>query len=172
MYFDDAFTDAVSYVFDGTMLRSRFCCLVALVAHAPQSMWHGWLNEADSAAGCDEVDEAVWVCECGDSGTDSATIVIPSSSSRPSFSPHIGSDFGGGTFFAGIPDSQCPAALPVQHGIALALSSEAFAMRTGSAATKRHTKNRTPRERILCLLCFVVTNVVKATEPVLAGRAA
>ena len=81
-------------------------------------------------------------------------MVIPSSSISAPCRPHIGSDLGGGTFFAAIPDSQCPAALPTQQGIVLAVFSEAFAMRNGSAATKRHTKHNTPSERRLCFLCF------------------
>jgi hypothetical protein len=81
-------------------------------------------------------------------------MVMPSFSISAPCKPHIGSDLGGGTFFAAIPESQCPA-LPAQHGID-ALSSEAFAMRNGSAATKRHKKNRTPIDRALFLLCFIV----------------
>jgi hypothetical protein len=81
-------------------------------------------------------------------------MVMPSSFRTASSRPHIGS-FGGGTFFAAIPDSQCPA-LPTQQGIVFALSSEALAMRNGSAATKRHTKHKTPSESNLCFLCFFV----------------
>jgi len=84
----------------------------------------------------------------------SATMVMPSFSILAPCKPHIGSDLGGGIFFAAIPDSQCPA-LPAQHGIVSALSSAALAMRNGSAATKRHKKIRTPMERILCLMCFI-----------------
>lgn len=58
-YRDDVVTGAAAYVFDGAMLRSSVCCRVAAVVQAPQSMRHGRLNEADSAAGCDEVDSAV-----------------------------------------------------------------------------------------------------------------
>jgi len=94
-------------------------------------------------------------------------MVTPSLSISAPCKPHIGSDLGGGTFFATIPDSQCPA-LPTQQGIVSALSSEALAMRNGSAATKRHKKDRTPRERILCLKCFIATTT---TEPVLVGQA-
>jgi hypothetical protein len=94
-------------------------------------------------------------------------MVIPSLSIPAPCKPHIGSDFGGGTFFAAIPDSQCPA-LPAQHGIVFALSKAALAMRNGSAAAKRHKKNRTPMERILCLMRFIAA---KTTEPILAGRA-
>ncbi|HEX7772213.1 MAG TPA: hypothetical protein VF435_07305 [Pyrinomonadaceae bacterium] len=82
---------------------------------------------------------------------------MPSLSISAPCKPHIGSDLGGGIFFAAIPDSQCPA-LPTQHGIVSALSSEALAMRNGSAATNRHRKDRTPIERILCLMCFIATN--------------
>jgi hypothetical protein len=82
-------------------------------------------------------------------------MVIPSFSISAPCKPHIGSDLGGGTFFAAMPESQCPA-LPTQHGIVLVVFKEAFAMRIGSAATKRHKKNRTPSERTLFLLCFVV----------------
>ena len=82
-------------------------------------------------------------------------MVIPSLSILAPCKPHIGSALGGGTFFAAIPDSQCPA-LPTQQGIVSALSSEAFAMRNGSAATKRHKKNRTPIDKALFLLCFLV----------------
>jgi len=96
----------------------------------------------------------------------SATMVMPSFSIAAPCKPHIGSDLGGGTFFAAIPNSQCPA-LPAQHGIEFALSSAALAMRNGSAATKRHKKNRTPMGRILCLMCFIAA---KTTEPILAGH--
>jgi len=82
-------------------------------------------------------------------------MVMPSFSISAPCKPHIGSDLGGGTFFAAIPDSQCPA-LPTQQGIEFALSSEASAMRNGSAATKRHTKHKTANERSLCFLCFFV----------------
>ncbi|HYV14363.1 MAG TPA: hypothetical protein VE980_25880, partial [Pyrinomonadaceae bacterium] len=85
---------------------------------------------------------------------------MPSLSISAPCKPHIGSDLGGGTFFAAIPDSQCPA-LPTQQGIVSALSSEALAMRNGSAATKRHKKNRTPIDTTLFLLCFVVAIAVK-----------
>jgi len=85
---------------------------------------------------------------------DSATMVMPSLSILAPCKPHIGSALGGGTFFA-FPSSQCPA-LPAQHGIS-ALSSAALAMRNGSAATKKHKKISTPMERILCLICFIVT---------------
>jgi len=46
----------------------------------------------------------------------SATIVSPSGSILAPCKPHIGSDLGGGTFFALRPESQWPA-LPVQQGI-------------------------------------------------------
>lgn len=87
-------------------------------------------------------------------------MVMPSFSISAPCKPHIGSDLGGGTFFAAIPDSQCPA-LPTQQGIVSALSNAALAMRNGSAATKRHKKNRTPMESILCLMCFFVAISVK-----------
>src|SRR6185295_6233947 len=105
-------------------------------------------------------DSAASLCECGDSAGDSATMVMPSFSISAPCKPHIGSDLGGGTFFAAIPDSQCPA-LPTQQGIVSALPSAALAMRNGSAATKRHKKNRTPIENILCLMCFFVAIRVK-----------
>jgi len=82
-------------------------------------------------------------------------MVTPSLSISAPCKPHIGSDLGGGTFFAAIPDSQCPA-LPTQQGIVSALSSEALAMRNGSAATKRHKKNKMPIDTTLFLLCFFV----------------
>jgi len=97
----------------------------------------------------------VWLWECNDSTTGSATMVMPSFSIWAPCKPHIGSDLGGGTFFAAIPESQCPP-LPAQQGIEFALSSAAFAMRNGSAATKRHTKHKMPNERSLCFLCFFV----------------
>jgi hypothetical protein len=97
-------------------------------------------------------------------------MVMPSFSISAPCKPHIGSDFGGWTFFAPIPDSQCPA-LPLQQGIVFALSSEAFAMRNGSAATKRHKKNRTPIDRALFLLCFIVAIAAKTTELVPARQA-
>jgi hypothetical protein len=78
---------------------------------------------------------------------------MPSLSISAPCKPHIGSDFGGGTFFAVIPDSQCPA-LPTQHGIVSALFKAALAMRNGSEATKRHTKHKMPSERNVCFLCF------------------
>jgi hypothetical protein len=92
-------------------------------------------------------------------------MVMPSFSIFAPCKPHIGSDLGGGTFFAVIPESQCPA-LPTQQGIVFVLSSEALTMRNGSAATKRHKKNRTPIDRALFLLCFIVA--LKTTEMVLA----
>jgi hypothetical protein len=82
-------------------------------------------------------------------------MVMPSFSISAPCKPHIGSDGGGGTFFAAIPDSQCPA-LPTQHGIVSTVFKAALAMRNGSAATKRHKKNRTPNDRALFLLCFIV----------------
>lgn len=97
-------------------------------------------------------------------------MVIPSFSTLAPCRPHIGSDFGGGTFLAAIPDSQCPAALPAQQGIELILSSEAFAMRNGSAATKRHRKHSTPSDRTLCLLCFIVAIDVKLLSRTLRDR--
>jgi hypothetical protein len=97
-------------------------------------------------------------------------MVMPSFSISAPCKPHIGSDLGGGTFLAAMPDSQCPA-LPTQQGIEFALSSEAFAMRNGSAATKRHKKNRTPIDRALFLLCFIVAIAAKTTELVLARQA-
>jgi hypothetical protein len=134
-------------------------------------MWHGLLNEADSAAGWDELSSAVWLCEWGDSVIGSATMVIPSLSRVAPWRPHIGSGAGGGTFFAAIPDSQCPAAFPEQHGIVLTLLKAAFAMRNGSAATKRHRKSRTPMERILRFVYFFVAIAGTTTEPVLVGQA-
>jgi hypothetical protein len=80
-------------------------------------------------------------------------MVIPSSSNSAPLRPHIGSDFGSGTFFVVIPESQWPAAFPAQHGM-LDLVSEALAMRSGSETTKRHKKHRTPREKPLRVLCF------------------
>src|SRR3954452_21234740 len=91
-------------------------------------------------------------------------MVTPSLSISAPCKPHIGSDLGGGTFFAAIPDLQCPAALPTQQAIEFALSSAAFAMRNGSAATKRHKKNRTPTDRALFLLCFIVAIAAKTAE--------
>jgi hypothetical protein len=148
-YFDDLDGDAALYALERTMLRSRFCWRVAVVAHAPHSMLQGRLNEADSAARGAEVNPAVWLW---DSTTGSATMVISSSSNSASSRPHIGS--GGGTFFAGIPESQCPAALPTQQAIVFAWLNEALAMRNGSEATKRHTKHKMPNERNLCFLSF------------------
>jgi hypothetical protein len=98
-------------------------------------------------------------------------MVMPSLSSVAPWRPHIGSGAGGGTFFAAIPDSQCPAALPAQHGIVLTLLKAAFAMRNGSAATKRHRKSRTLMESILRLMYFFVAIAGKPTEPVLVGQA-
>ena len=95
-------------------------------------------------------------------------MVMPSFSISAPCKPHIGSDLGGETFFAAIPESQC--ALPTQHGIVLVVK-EALAMRNGSAATKRHRKSRTPMDSILRLMCFFVTIAGKTTEPVLVGRA-
>jgi len=169
-YFDDVVSDATWYVLARRRLRSRFCWRVALVAHAPHSMLQGRLNEADSAAGCEVVVSAVWLCECEDS-TGSATMVMPSSSGPAASRPHIGSDFGGGTFFAGIPDSQCPAALPAQQAIVFAWFSEALARRNGSAATNRHRKHKMPRDRALRLMCFVVAITAKPTGPVLVVQA-
>jgi hypothetical protein len=80
-------------------------------------------------------------------------MVMPSFSISAPCKPHIGSDFGGGTFFAAIPESQC--VLPTQHGIVVVFK-EALTMRIGSAATKRHKRNRTPIDTILFLLCFLV----------------
>jgi len=95
-------------------------------------------------------------------------MVMPSFSISAPCKPHIGSDLGGGTFFAAIPESQC--ALPTQHGIVLTLK-EALAIRNGSAATKRHKKIRTPIDRALFLLCFLVAITTKPTALVLAGQA-
>jgi len=95
-------------------------------------------------------------------------MVMPSFSISAPCRPHIGSDVGGRTFLAAIPESQC--ALPTQHGIVLVVK-EALAMRNGSAATKRHRKSRTPMDSILRLMCFFVTIAGKTTEPVLVGRA-
>jgi hypothetical protein len=80
-------------------------------------------------------------------------MVMPSFSISAPCKPHIGSDLGGGTFLAAMPESQCPA-LPAQHGIVLAVFNDALTMRIGSAATKRHTKHKTASERSLCFLCF------------------
>jgi hypothetical protein len=98
-------------------------------------------------------------------------MVMPSFSISAPCKPHIGSDLGGGTFLAAMPDSQCPAALPAQHGIVLAAFKEAFAMRIGSAATKRHKKNRMPIDTTRFLLCFLVAITAKPIGPVLAGQA-
>jgi len=97
-------------------------------------------------------------------------MVMPSFSIAAPCKPHIGSDFGGGTFFAAIPDSQCPA-FPTQHGIVSALFKAALTMRNGSAATKRHKKIRTPMDSILRLMCFFVAIASKTTEPVLVRQA-
>jgi hypothetical protein len=53
-------------------------------------------------------------------------MVMPSSSISAPCRPHIGSDFGGGTFFAAIPESQWPA-FPTQQAIVLDFVSEALA---------------------------------------------
>jgi len=87
----------------------------------------------------------------------SATMVMPSFGIAAPCNPHIGSDLGGGTFLAAIPESQC--VLPTQHAIVLTLK-EALTMRIGSAATKRHKKNRTPTDTTLFLLCFFVAITV------------
>ena len=57
-------------------------------------------------------------------------MVIPSSSISAPCNPHIGSDFGGGTFFAVMPELQWPAALPTQQAIVFDFVREALA--TGS----------------------------------------
>jgi len=84
-------------------------------------------------------------------------MVMPSVSISAPCKPHIGSDLGGGTFLVAIPESQC--VLPAQHGIVLTLK-EALTMRIGSAATKRHKKNRMPIDTTLFLLCFFVAITV------------
>ena len=53
-------------------------------------------------------------------------MVMPSLSISAPCKPHIGSDFGGGTFFAARPESQWPA-LPTQQAIVLDFVSEALA---------------------------------------------
>jgi hypothetical protein len=87
-------------------------------------------------------------------------MVMPSFSISAPCKPHIGSALGGGTFFAAVPESQC--VLPTQHAIVLTFK-EALTMRIGSAATKRHKKNRTPIDTTLFLLCFIVGLQLKTT---------
>ena len=53
--------------------------------------------------------------------------------------PHIGSRGGGGVFFAGMPESQWPAALPTQQAIAFALSEEALEIGTKIAKNDNAT---------------------------------
>jgi hypothetical protein len=78
--------------------------------------------------------------------------------------PHIGSGGGGGVFFAGMPDSQWPAALSTQQAIAFALSEEALEIGTSIAkndrATKKHKKHNMPFENRLCILCFIAASLV------------
>lgn len=88
----------------------------------------------------------------------SATIVMSSFSSSELSSPHIGSRGGGGTFLAGMPESQWPAVLLTQQAIAFALSEEALEIGTriakNDSATKKHKKHDLPLENRLCILCF------------------
>jgi len=72
-------------------------------------------------------------------------MVMPSFSIVAPFRPHIGSEVGGGTRFAAIPESQWPALL-AQHGI---VSDDAFAIGNSGAindrATKKHRKHNAAR---------------------------
>src|SRR5215212_2643835 len=64
-------------------------------------------------------------------------MVMGSSSAESLCKPHIGS-LGCGGFFAAIPESQCPAALPTQHGI-VDLPAEAPAIGTNVVRNDRAT---------------------------------
>jgi hypothetical protein len=86
-------------------------------------------------------------------------MVMPSLSSVAPWRPHIGSGAGGGTFFAAIPDSQCPA-LPAQQGIVSVL---AVALASGSSgaindkATNRQSRHMIILKHRVCLLCCFET---------------
>ncbi len=109
-------------------LSSRFCLRDEATAHAQQSISHGRPTELVSAAGLDDDVSAEW-WEWFAAGL--ATMVIPSSSVCGFVNPHIGSGSGSGTFSAAMPDSQCPAVLPMQQAIVLV--AEATAIGNNSA---------------------------------------